>query len=73
MIAQKILHETPSIIKIDVDGIEHLILKGALGILDDKNLKSVYIEVNDEFYEQANKVRKIMERKNFKLTESFSK
>ncbi len=71
LIAQKILHETPSIIKIDVDGIEHLILKGALDILDDKNLKSVYIEVNDEFYEQASEVRKIMERKNFKLTEIF--
>lgn len=41
----------PDYIKMDVDGIEHLILKGDAEVL--KNIKSVLIEINDEFEEQA--------------------
>ena len=41
----------PDYIKMDVDGIEHLILKGGAGVL--KNIKGVLIEINDEFETQA--------------------
>ncbi len=41
----------PDYIKMDVDGIEHLILKGGAGVL--KNIKGVLIEINDEFEQQA--------------------
>ena len=41
----------PDYIKMDVDGIEHLILKGGTDIL--KKIKGILIEVNDDFHEQA--------------------
>lgn len=50
----------PDYIKMDVDGIEHLILKGGTEVL--KNIKSVLIEINDDFEEQAvNSVRYLRE------------
>ena len=42
---------TPDFIKIDVDGIEHLILSGGEEVLS--AVKGVLIEVNDAFEEQA--------------------
>jgi len=42
----------PDYIKIDVDGIEHLILKGGIPIL--AKTKSVLVEVNDKFNTLAN-------------------
>lgn len=41
----------PDYIKLDVDGIEHLILKGGGDVL--KNVTSILIEINDDFLEQA--------------------
>jgi len=41
----------PDYIKMDVDGIEHIILKGGAAVL--RVLKSVLIEVNDDFHEQS--------------------
>lgn len=43
----------PDYIKMDVDGIEHLILKGGLPVL--AGVKGVLIEINDEFTEQYNR------------------
>ena len=57
----------PNYIKIDVDGIEHLILNGAKSTLSDKRLKSVLVEINENFNEQYTSVMKIMENSNFKL------
>ena len=34
-------------IKIDVDGIEHLILKGASKVLKNKDIKSILVEINE--------------------------
>lgn len=48
----------PDYIKIDVDGIEHLILSGGKEIL--KFVKGVHIEVNDAFHEQAEQCSKIL-------------
>jgi len=41
----------PDYIKMDVDGIEHLILKGGRDVLT--SVKGVLIEINDDFNEQA--------------------
>lgn len=41
----------PDFIKIDVDGIEHFILKGGRNIL--KNIRGILIEINDNFHEQS--------------------
>ena len=57
----------PNYIKIDVDGIEHLILEGGNKYLRDENLKSLSIEINENFKEQYNKVLKIMNENNFKV------
>mgnify|MGYP001221934731 CR=1 FL=1 len=66
---KNILAELPSLIKIDVDGIEHLILRGATKTLKSESLKSLYIEVNDEFEEQSHQVKMILESVGFKLKE----
>ena len=41
----------PDYIKMDVDGLEHLILSGGLGMLS--TVKSVLVEINDDFLKQA--------------------
>lgn len=41
----------PDYIKLDVDGIEHLILKGGGSVL--QNVKGILIEINDDFEKQA--------------------
>jgi FkbM family methyltransferase len=51
----------PNHIKIDVDGIEHLIARGARRILADPRLKSVLIELNFDFPEQRSEILTIFE------------
>jgi len=54
--------EPPSLIKLDVDGIEHLILKGAHDVLRTPTLRSVLVEVNDQFRELESEVaRQLMD------------
>ena len=48
---QRLLLPRPDYIKIDVDGIEHLILKGGANLL--KNVKGILIEINDSLEEQS--------------------
>lgn len=57
----------PDYIKIDVDGIEHLILKGGDEIL--KNAKSVLIEVDDNFEIQANQTSDLLKQCGLELSE----
>ena len=60
-IYEKLGLENPDHIKIDVDGIEHIILSGADNLLS--KVKSVHVEINDDFIEQA----KLMQLKNYFL------
>ena len=69
LIKNKILPERPSLIKIDVDGIEHLILSGAIETLQSQTLKSIYVEVNDDFEDQNKKVKIALENAGFTLKE----
>ena len=59
--------DIPDYIKIDVDGIEHLILEGGDKFLNDKNVKSLSIEINENFKEQYEKVLNLMNKYEFKL------
>ena len=57
----------PNYIKIDVDGIEHLILEGASNHLDNSEIRSMSIELNENFKDQVNSVLKIMDKSNFRF------
>lgn len=61
--------DIPKYVKIDVDGIEHLILDGATGLLTNNKLKSVLVEINENFIEQTQNVNDIMKNNGFKLRE----
>ena len=50
----------PDFIKIDVDGIEHLILEGGKDLLKEKKLKSIQIELNENFETQNKKSLEIL-------------
>jgi FkbM family methyltransferase len=57
--------EIPDYIKIDVDGIEHLILSGAEYYLKDTNIKSISVEVNENFKNQFDNILNIMNKNDF--------
>jgi FkbM family methyltransferase len=62
----------PNFIKMDVDGLEHIILEGGEDIL--KTIDGILIEVNENFIEQANGVSMILKNsglsmKNKKISE----
>ena len=62
-----LISKAPSLIKIDVDGIEHLILSGAKNTLANDSLKSIFIEVNTAFEEQSVNVKRLLESAGFTL------
>lgn len=57
----------PSYIKMDVDGIEHLVLKGGLPLL--KGVTNILIEINDSFTQQAQDAQRYLEGAGFVLKE----
>ena len=57
--------EKPNYIKIDVDGIEHLILKGSTDTL--RSVKSILVEVNKNFDSQSIDIEKYLTQSGFKL------
>tara|TARA_Y100001970_G_scaffold223124_1_gene274639 strand:- start:87 stop:833 length:747 start_codon:yes stop_codon:yes gene_type:complete len=61
--------QNPDYIKIDVDGVEHLILEGSTNIIS--NVKSMLIEVNTDFKEQFNYVNNFMQNNNFSLDQKY--
>ena len=71
LLSEKIIQEVPKMIKIDVDGIEHLILFGAKETLKNPICKTVLIEVNEKFQEQANETKKILSECGFSLKDKY--
>jgi FkbM family methyltransferase len=55
----------PKFIKIDVDGIEHFVLKGGIEVL--KNVESVLIEIDTDFTEQAERSSEYLNNAGFIL------
>ena len=56
----------PDYIKIDVDGIEHLILNGGKNVL--LNVKSILVENSSNFYEQTDGIKNILGETGFELS-----
>ena len=63
--------EMPDAIKMDVDGIEHLILQGAKQTLNSKSLKKIIIEVNTDFEENATLVHKYLKNSRWNLSQKL--
>lgn len=72
MIKTNLIKEIPTMIKIDVDGIEYLILEGAVETLGKNECKTVYIEVNDNRNIESNKINQILTDCGFILKNKFS-
>ena len=68
LLKNKILN-IPNYIKIDVDGTEHFILKGSNKFLKNKNIKSILVEINENYKKQFQVIIKIMKKNNFILKE----
>ncbi len=64
--------EVPDYIKIDVDGIEHLILQESNELLNNKKVTSLNIEINENFEQQHKKVLSIMKEYNFRFIEKYN-
>ncbi len=69
LFTNNIITARPSLIKIDVDGIEHLILAGAIETLKHPTCRSILIETNDSFLEQKASISKILAECGFSLKE----
>ena len=57
----------PDYIKLDVDGIEHLILKGGKEVIS--NTKEILVEVNEKFNDQSENCAKTLKQLGFSLKE----
>ena len=57
----------PNYIKIDVDGIEHLIIEGGEKVLS--HTKELLVEINENFEEQNNNSNKYLKQFGFDLKE----
>ena len=66
LIDNKIL-ELPDYIKIDVDGIEHLILEGGDKYLKHPKIKSISVEINNNFEIQKKSINDILIKNDFVL------
>ena len=64
-----LISDSPALMKIDVDGIEHLVLKGGENLLQSKNLVTVLVEVNDEFRSLAAQVEGALVNAGYALEE----
>jgi FkbM family methyltransferase len=67
LIAQGIIPERPRLIKLDVDGIEHLILEGARETISDPGCKTILIEIHEAFVSSTRKVNEILSQAGFTL------
>ena len=69
LISAGVIADNPALIKIDVDGIEHFILRGARETLSRASLRSILIEVNEDFRELATEVQDLLTSSGFQLSE----
>lgn len=65
--ADKLKISMPDYLKIDVDGLEHFILKGGSKVL--KNIREILIEINDDFRIQEKECRRILSGSGMEIKE----
>lgn len=63
----------PNHLKIDVDGIEHLILIGGKQLLTEKNLRSILIETDSDHIEQKQSIHTLLTEAGFTLRSEYFK
>lgn len=63
------ISDLPSIIKLDVDGIEHLILSGSMSVLSQPSLRSVLVEVDESFDQQHHEVLRMLSEAGLRFRE----
>ena len=63
----------PTLVKIDVDGIEDLIIEGGEKLLSNKKCQSVLVEVNENFFKQYENIQRLLKRFNFRLVSENTK
>ena len=68
LIKNKVIPQ-PNAIKLDVDGVEHLILEGSLKCLKNKKLKKIIVEINENFKFQKSNILRTLKKNNFLLLE----
>jgi len=71
LLSDKLITSVPNLVKLDVDGIEHLIIEGGQKTLTHPACKSILVEVNDNFDEQANKVEYLLTSYGFTLRDKL--
>ena len=59
----------PNFIKMDVDGIEHIVIRGMKNILQTPELKGILVEINENFEEQRKNLVDALESAGFSLTD----
>lgn len=64
---QRLAIPRPDYIKMDVDGLEHFILKSGSSVL--ASVRQILIEVNDDFHEQAEQCQQLLGEAGFALKE----
>jgi FkbM family methyltransferase len=69
MFESGIISDVPSMIKLDVDGIENLILRGAQKVISDDRCETILVEVNSDFKKLSNEVVEILEKCGFEVNE----
>ena len=67
MFDNKILNQLPTMIKIDVDGIEDLILEGARKTIQNPTCKTIFVEINKDFDSQLKNIKRILSQCGFSL------
>jgi FkbM family methyltransferase len=67
MLSDNYINITPNLVKLDVDGIEHLIIEGAKNTLMHPDCKTILVEVNDNFEDQSNRVASLLTNYGFTL------
>jgi hypothetical protein len=65
------LNFVPSLLKIDVDGNEPLVINGAKKLLENKDLKEILIEI-DEGKEEHKRLIDVIKSNQFKIKSIFS-
>jgi FkbM family methyltransferase len=63
--------EKPNYLKIDVDGNELLVLKGAKSLLSDPTIKQIFIEIDDKIY-QNKEIENFMKNYSFKVLKNIN-